>query len=148
MPLIVRRVRVTDLPILEQLEQETLSRYPGRKGWMETYRKAVERALSEEPEGILVADDGGQVVGGVIVQQRGLHPVTQQRFGVLLSLTVSAKRRGSGVGTRLLKEAFAYLKVRGCRSLTLRLPADAGSDAQLFQESGFQVVSWELEKPL
>jgi GNAT superfamily N-acetyltransferase len=69
-------------------------------------------------------------------------------YGALLGLTVSEKARGSGVGKRLLKEAAMYLKVRGCESLALRLPADAGKDAQLFQDNGFQVVAWELEKPL
>ena len=82
------------------------------------------------------------------MQQRGKHPVTRQTYGALLSLTVSEKARGAGVGKRLIKEAEAYLKARGCESLALRLPADAGTDAKLFQESGFQVVAWELEKPL
>lgn len=148
MPLIVRRVRVTDLPVLEAIEKESLKRFPGRVGWMETYRKSVERALADEPEGILVADADGQVVGAIIVQQRGKHPVTRQTYGALLGLTVGEKWRGAGIGKRLLKEAEAYLKARGCEALLLRLPADAGTDAQLFQEDGFQVVAWELEKPL
>jgi ribosomal protein S18 acetylase RimI-like enzyme len=146
--LLVRRVRVTDLPVLEGIEKESQKRFPGRKGWMDTYRRSVERALADEPEGILVAEDGGKVVGAIIVQQRGKHAITQQTYGALLGLTVGEKYRGAGIGKRLIKEAEAYLKARGCQSLALRLPADAGTDAQLFQDSGFQVVAWELEKPL
>lgn len=148
MSLIVRRVKVTDLPVLEKIEKESLKRFPGRVGWMETYRKSVERALADEPEGILVAEADGKVVGAIIVQQRGKHSVTNQTYGALLGLTVGEKWRGAGIGKRLLKEASAYLKARGCEALLLRLPADAGTDAQLFQENGFQVVAWELEKAL
>ncbi len=148
MALLVRRVKVTDLPILEGIEKESLKRFPGRVGWMDTYRKSVERALADEPEGILVADSDGQVIGAIIVQQRGKHPVTRQTYGALLGLTLSEKFRGAGIGLRLIKEAEAYLKARGCESLALRLPADAGTDAQLFQDNGFQVVAWELHKPL
>jgi ribosomal protein S18 acetylase RimI-like enzyme len=148
MALLVRRVKVTDIPQLEAIEKESLKRFPGRKGWMETYRKGIERALNDEPEGILVAENDGVVVGGVIVQQRGKHSVTHVKYGALLGLTLAEKVRGSGVGARLLKEAEAYLKSRGVQSLALRLPADAGTDADLFRNSGFEVVAWELEKAL
>ena len=148
MALVVRRVKVTDIPVLEGIEQESIKRFPGRVGWMNVYRKSMERALSDEPEGILVADYDGKVVGAIIVQQRGKHPLTQQTYAALLGLTVAEKWRGSGVGQRLLKEAEAYLKARKCESLALRLPADAGDDALLFQQSGFQVVAWELEKQI
>jgi ribosomal protein S18 acetylase RimI-like enzyme len=81
MALLVRRVKVTDLPMLEAIEKESQKRFPGRKGWMETYRKSVERALTDEPEGILVAENDNKLVGAIIVQQRGKHPVTNQKFG-------------------------------------------------------------------
>lgn len=148
MPLLVRRVKVTDLPALEQLEQAAARRHPGRTRWMETYRRNIEKCLSDEPEGILVAEYDGHVVGGAIVQQKGAHPVTGASHGVLLGLTVAANWRDQGVGLRLLREAEAYLKARGCASLMVRLPADAGEDAEVFRQAGFQVVAWELERPL
>jgi ribosomal protein S18 acetylase RimI-like enzyme len=146
--LIVRRVKIADLPKLETIEKESLKRFPGRKGWMETYQRSIERALADEPEGLLVAEQDNAVVGAIIVQQRGKHSITRQTYGALLGLTVGEKWRGGGIGVRLLKEAEAYLKARGCESLALRLPADAGTDAELFQDNGFRVVAWELEKQL
>jgi ribosomal protein S18 acetylase RimI-like enzyme len=148
MALLVRRVKLTDIPVLESIEKDSLKRFPGRVGWMESYRKSIEKALTDEPEGILVAELDGAVVGGIVVQQRGTHPVTQVKFGALVSLTVGEQWRGAGIGKRLIKEAEAYLKSRACKSLAMRLPADAGKDAELFQHHGFQVVSWELEKAL
>ena len=63
MGLLVRRVKISDLPLLEAIEKESQKRFPGRTGWMETYRKSIERALADEPEGILVAEQDKHVVG-------------------------------------------------------------------------------------
>ena len=51
-------------------------------------------------------------------------------------------------GALLLREAEAYCKARGAEVLTLQLPADAGEDADVFKESGYQVAGWELERSL
>ena len=42
MPLVVRRVKVSDLPVLETLELETAKRFPARTRWIETFRMMLE----------------------------------------------------------------------------------------------------------
>lgn len=148
MPLLVRHVRVQDLPALERLEAETVKRFPARQGWLETYGKLMQRALEEEPEGLLVAEVDGHVVGGAIVRQRGSHPVNGHTHGMLYALTVAPIWRSQGVAQRLLKEAEAYLKSRNCTSLHVNLPMDAGDDAELFKAAGYSVGGWELLRPL
>jgi GNAT superfamily N-acetyltransferase len=148
MPLVVRRVRVMDIPVLESLEQETVKRFPSRTRWMETYRQLMEKALSEEPEGLLVADYEGRAVGGAIARVRGPHPLTGATHGKLEALTVAPAWRGQGIAERLLKEAEAYFKSRGCKVMSHALPADAGADGQLFKANGFTVAAWELERSL
>jgi len=148
MPLVVRRVKVADLPVLETLELETLKRFPGRKRWLETFRQLVERSLSEEPEGLLVADYDGRAIGAVVVRTRGPHPQTGEAHGRIEALTVAPGWRTQGIGERLLKESEAYLKARGCRQLVVSLPADAGADGDVFKATGFKVSAWELEKSL
>lgn len=148
MPLAVRRVKVTDLPVLESLELETTKRFPSRTRWMETYRALLERALSEEPEGLLVADYDGRAVGAVIARVRGTHPLTGASMGVIEALTVAPAWRTQGVSDRLLAEAQAYLKSRGCQIMAATLEVDAGADAQPFQTGGFRVAGWTLEKAL
>ena len=148
MSLIVRRVRVQDLPSLERLEVETVKRFPNRKGWLETYGKLIQRALDEEPEGLLVAEVDGHVVGSAIVRQRGPHPINGHAHGQLYSLTVSPPWRTHGVAQRLLKEAEAYLKSRGCTSLHVNVPTDAGEDTEIFKAAGYGVAGWELLRPL
>src|SRR5262249_37811889 len=131
------------------LEKETVERHPSRVGWLDTYRRFVERSLAEEPEGFLVAELNDTVVGGAIARQRGPHPLTGLKHGQLLALTASPAYARYNVGQRLLIEAQAYLKSRGCRSVTLSMPADSeGPEIDLFKNSGFNVVSWELERTL
>jgi ribosomal protein S18 acetylase RimI-like enzyme len=146
MPLVVRRVKVTDIPVLETLELETLKRFPSRLRWLETYRSMLEQSLSDEPEGVLVADYDGRAVGAAIARVRGVHPFTGQPHGRLEALTVAPAWRSQGVAERLIKEAEAYLKSRDCKVMSTRLPADAGADADLYKGAGFSVAAWELER--
>jgi ribosomal protein S18 acetylase RimI-like enzyme len=147
--LIVRRLKVMDIPVLEALEKEAVDRHPGRIGWLDTYRRVVERSLAEEPEGFLVAELNEKVIGGAIARLRGPHPLTGQKHGQLMSLTASPAYARYNVGQRLLAEAQAYLKSRGCKSVTIWIPTDSGAnEVDLFKNSGFNVVSWELERSL
>lgn len=148
MPLVVRRVKVMDLPVLESLEAESSKRFSNRPRWIETYRETLERALSEEPEGLLVADYEGRAVGAAVARLGTAHPLTGVRMGRLEALTIAPGWRGQGVAERLLKEAEAYLKSRGAEVMQVSLPADAGAEGDLFKSGGYRVASWELERPL
>jgi ribosomal protein S18 acetylase RimI-like enzyme len=146
MPLAVRRVKVTDLPVLETLELETTKRFPARTRWVETFRALIETTLSEEPEGLLVADYDGRAIGVAVARVVGPHPLTGQSLGRILVLSVAPGWRTQGIAERLLKEAEASLKSRGCQVIAFSLPSDAGADAELFKQAGFKVASWDLEK--
>ena len=147
--LLVRRLRVLDIPALEALERESVERHPGHKGWLDTYRKHIERSLSEEPEGFFVAEMNNAVVGGAIARQRGAHPLTGAKHGQLLALTADRAYSRYNVAQRLLLEASLYLKSRGCKSLTVWCPVDMDpKEIDLFKNAGFSVVSWELERQL
>lgn len=148
MPLVVRRVKVQDLAVLESLEGESARSFPARPRWMETYRGLMEKALTEEPEGLLVADYDGRAIGAAIVRVRGVHPMTGDEHGVLEALTVAPAWRAHGVRERLLKEAEAYLKSRGCKVMITTLRSDAGAEGELFKTSGFKVAGWQLERSL
>ncbi len=148
MPLVVRRVKIADLPVLESLELETLKRFPSRTKWLETFRRFIETALSEEPEGLLVADYDGRAVGLAVARQRGPHPLTGATLGRLEVLSIAPGWRTQGIGERLLKESEAYLKSRGCTVMAVSLAADAAGDGDLFKANQFKVAAWELERTL
>ncbi len=146
MPLLVRRLKVSDLPTLEKIESEHLKRWAGRKGWMATFRRAVERTLDDEPEGMMIADLDGEVVGCAIARQRGEHPMSGLKFGHIFHISVAPEHQEQGIGLRLLKECEAYLRSRGCEVVHLSLPSDDPSAAELFKKSGYKHVAWELER--
>lgn len=149
MSLLVRRLRVMDIPALETLERESVERHPGRAGWLDTYRRHIERSLAEEPEGFLVAELNNAVVGGAICRQRGPHPLTGHKHGQLLALTAAQAYARYNVAQRLLLEGSVYLKSRGCKSMTVWCPIDLDpKEIDVFKNAGFSVVSWELEKQL
>ncbi len=146
MPLNVRRVKVTDLPVLELLELETLKRFPTRQAWIESFRTLLEDSLSKEPEGLLVADYDGRAIGVAVARVRGPHAFTGQQVGRIEALTVAPAWKSQGIGERLLKEAEAYLKSRGCQVIAVALASDAGADGDVFKQAGYRVSAWELEK--
>jgi ribosomal protein S18 acetylase RimI-like enzyme len=146
MPLVVRRVRITDLPVLESLEREAAKRFPARTRWIDTFRGMLETSLSQEPEGLLVADYDGRPVGAALTHLAGPHPYTGQLCGRIRAIAIAPGWRDQGIAERLLKEAEAYLRSRGCVVVAITLPSDAASDANLFKQAGFRVAGWELEK--
>jgi GNAT superfamily N-acetyltransferase len=148
MPLVVRRVKVQDLPILEALEREAVRSLPLRPGWLKHFTLMLDRAITEEPEGMLVADADGKAVGMALVRVLGAHPLTGDEHGRLEVLTIAPGWRAHGVAERLLKEAQAYLKSRNCRLMVTLLRSDLGTDAALFKTEGFAVSGWELERAL
>ncbi len=147
MALTVRRLQIVDLPTLERTEAERDQRFK-RPGALATFRKLVEETLSAEPEGLMVADLDGRVAGLAIARQRGNHPSSGRPHGRVEYLAVTPGFETLGITARLVREAEAYLRSRGCTALHVLLPADDTGDAGLFKSTGYQVVAWELEKLL
>jgi ribosomal protein S18 acetylase RimI-like enzyme len=148
MSLIVRRLRITDFPALEQIEEARVARAPRSAGWQDAFRMLLERSLSEEPEGLLIADRDGAVIGSAIARQRGAHPSTGVPYGHIEHLSVAATPDSASVSLRLLRECEAYLRSRGCELLVLSLPADDAAAAELFTTNGYRVTVWQLERLL
>ncbi len=144
----VRRLKVLDLPVLEQIEAKYVKRFPWRVGWVANFGTLMERSVSEEPEGVMIAELDGEVVGSAIVRQRGVHPISGLTYGHILHLSVTPERLGQGIRDRLLRECEAYLRSRSCQSVQLSLPSDDSEDAQLFKQSGYRIAGWELERLL
>ncbi len=146
MTLIVRRLRVVDLPALEQIETRKMQRLPTRSGWLVATRNLLERTLAEEPEGVMIADLDGRVVGAAVARQRDHHPLHGVKYGHILHLSVDPGIADPQVKVRLLRECEAYLRSRGCEIVQLWLPADDTSDAEIFNKSGYRVAAWQLER--
>ena len=146
MGLTVRRLQISDLPALERTESERSKRLPGRAGALAGFRKLIEQTLSREPEGLMIADLDGKVVGVAVARQRGTHGTSGKKHGRVEHVAVAPGFESHGVTGRLLRESEAYLRSRGCESIHLLLPADDAGDAEMLKTAGYRVVAWELEK--
>jgi len=146
MAVFVRRLKVLDLPRLEEIETELLADYPSRPGWMRSFRRLVELTLSQEPEGLLIAESDGTVAGWAAVRQRGVHPMSGMKYGHIFHLSVARAFQTHGIGERLLREAEAYLRSRGCESIHLSMPADDPATVEMFKRAGYRLFAWELER--
>lgn len=142
----VRRPKVIDLPAMEAIEKANLALFPSRKGYLSSVRTLIERSLAEEPEGVMVAELGGKVVGTAVARTRGAHPFSGLTYGHVLLLSVDPAHQSQKLSERLLRECEAYLRSRGCQEVYLRLPADQNQDAPLYLKSGYAVAAWELQR--
>jgi ribosomal protein S18 acetylase RimI-like enzyme len=145
MTVLVRKLKVSDLPRLEQIEADELTRTP-RAGWLATFRRMVEAALEHEPSGLLIAEDARKVVGWAYARQRGPHPVSGVPYGHIFHVSVAHSHRRKGTGQRLFRECEAYLRSRGCKSVHLSMRAGDQRPVDWLERFGYQVAAWELER--
>ena len=111
----IEPARSDDLPaILSLLDQHQLP------------HAAIEQHLGD----ILVARDGGRVVGCAAVERYDVA-------GLLRSVAVAPERRGSGLGIRLTSAALAHARAHGIR--TVYLLTETAAD--FFPRFGFHPVA-------
>lgn len=94
MPFELRTARADEADVLLELWQEAAE----NDARPADTREAVDALLRRDPDAVLVADDGGQVVGSVIAGWDGW------RFH-LYRLAVRPERRGRGIGSALVAAA-------------------------------------------
>jgi len=98
-----------------------------------TYRRRFRRPWTER-EAQILAVEGRRVVGHVYIARED-HPVTSHV--ATLGIAVAADRRGRGVGTTLLAEAFRWARGVGIEKVVLSVyPHNAGAIA-LYRRFGF-----------
>ncbi|MFL5318054.1 MAG: GNAT family N-acetyltransferase [Myxococcaceae bacterium] len=146
MALFVRRLRISDFPRLEEIESAHERAHSARGGWLERVRKLLTLALSDEPEGLLIADLDGKVVGWAAVRQRQLHPLAGDGLGHILHVSVAAEHRKQGIGQRLLRECEAYLRTHGCSGVRISVGVADSSAEKLMKKAGYSPTAWEMER--
>ncbi len=72
----------------------------------------LDRAVAGSTSAVLVAADGGEVVGSVMVGDDGHR-------GWVYYLSAAPNRRGQSIGRRLMNAAEDWLRARGVRKLEL-----------------------------
>jgi RimJ/RimL family protein N-acetyltransferase len=98
---------------------------PLHPGWGDRYLTA----LGAEKSAWFIADEGGQVVGGVFVQAEG---------GVAhLGMAIVEGHRGGGLGRALLSAAVGWARDRGCHKVSLEVWPHNARARRLYENAGF-----------
>lgn len=91
----------------------------------------IEKKIARDPDLFLVAECGDQIVGSVIGGYDG-------RRGLIYHLAVHSDFRGQGVGSRLMDEVEARLRVKGCLKCYLLVASDNYEVESYYQRRGWQ----------
>lgn len=97
----------------------------------------IQRKLQVWPEGFLIAEEGGAIIGSVMVGYEGHR-------GWINYLAVSPAHQRRGVGRQLMAEAERQLRKAGCPKINLQVRTSNAAALAFYERLGFsqdQVIS-------
>lgn len=145
MELLIRPIRPTELPLLEDFLYEALwqpdpaQRLPREVVRTPALRLYVEAFGSQDGDCCLVAEVGGEVVGAAWCRVIRGFGWTGERIPEL-AVALYPSFRGRGFGTRLLRALLEELSGRGFRAVSLSVQRDNPA-ARLYLRLGFRTVA-------
>jgi phosphinothricin acetyltransferase len=92
---------------------------------------------------VIVADDGGQVIGFASLSP--YRPRPGYATAVEDSIYVAEQHRGKGVGRQLLSEAVVMARTHGFHSIVARVSATQQASVALHQACDFDLIGIERE---
>ena len=113
----------------------------------EGYARFLLTQLTEEDVAIFVAERAGAIIGYVYA---GIEPRSwkelREAAGFIHDVVVDADARRSGVGTRLIETAAAWLASRGVPRVMLWTAAKNQEAQRLFERLGFRRTMVEMTR--
>lgn len=88
--------------------------------------------IKQDPESVLVAESGGEIVGCIIMVGYG------ERVSYLFRLSVKDSRKNQGIGSKLLDTACETLKRRGTKEVDLIVEADNDTLRAYYEKRGYK----------
>ena len=122
----VRRSEPDDLDALMALEQRVFATD-------QLSRQSMRRLLVSRTAEVLVAEQGGRLVGTAVVLFRRRSAVAR-----LYSIAVAPPMRGHGVGTTLLEAAEACARYHGCNAMRLEVNQSNAAAISRYRKSGYR----------
>jgi ribosomal protein S18 acetylase RimI-like enzyme len=155
---IVRRATAADLPRIGRLGALLVEEHydfdaqrflPTRNRTPADYATFMSRQLEDPDVAVLVADDGGDVIGYSYSAVEGFDYMSLRGpAGVLHDVIVEPEYRGRGVGRLLVEATLEFLKSRGAPRVVLTTAEQNEPAKRLFASVGFRRTMIEMTREL
>ncbi len=132
MTLFLRKFCEGDLGKIIEIEKASFPDPWSRNGFLYHYRT--------NPQGFIVAEDGGEVVGYAVARIEAtfeLRNLSIYRRCHLANLAVEPKKRKMGMGTKLLEEILRYARRKGAKEVYLEVRTKNASARRFYEKKGF-----------
>lgn len=101
------------------------------------YRAAFDAIAADPNQVLLVAEEGGAVVGTLQVTIIPYLSRKGSRRGMVEAVRVAAARRGAGIGAAMMRRAVALCRERGCGMVQLTTDASRTDAHRFYERLGF-----------
>jgi ribosomal protein S18 acetylase RimI-like enzyme len=109
----------------------------------EAIRARLGRLLREPDQAVFVAEEGGELLGWVHVQE--FLSLASDSSALVTGLVVDPAARRRGIGRGLVAEAEGWARARGLGSLRLRARAARTGAHDFYRRLGFTVVKRQVQ---
>ncbi|MCK5801260.1 MAG: GNAT family N-acetyltransferase [Lentisphaeria bacterium] len=107
----------------------------GSTNWQERKAASIDDDLATNPDGVLVAEMGGEIVGYVTV-----YINREASLGRVVNLAVDADCRGRGLGRKLLVAADDYMRAEHMTHAKIETLADNEVGNHLYPALGYREI--------
>ncbi len=155
---IIRRATPADLPMIGRLGALLVGEHHGfdpqrflalSRGTPEGYASFISTQLEDPDAAVLVADEGGDVIGYAYAAVEGYdYMALRGPAGVLHDVIVDPEHRGRGVGRLLLNASLEFLRSRGVPRGVLATAERNEAAQHLFASTGFRRTMIEMTREL
>lgn len=157
-PVIVRRATRADLPRIGRLGALLVEAHHGfdsrrflaaKSRTPDDYASFLGTQLEDPDVIILVAEDGGEVIGYAYASIEGYDYMSLRGPAALLhDIIIEPGHRRRSVGRLLLDEMLAHLKARGAPRVVLSMAHRNKAVQRLFAQAGFRRTMVEMTREL
>ena len=112
------------------------------------WRREFESFLAQADKVLLVAVEGGEVIGFTVCAVEEPPVELTRHRGVVREVVVRPASGGRGVATRLMEAAFRAMKDRGADEVVLHAAIDNAAAVGLYEKLGMRRVMYRMYRRL
>ena len=112
----------------------------------QAFRHDLRRAALDANHAVFVLDDG--VVCGFLWLVICENNWTRERYGYVNNLYIAPTRRGQGLARELMTQSDSWFRSRRIRRVRLTVTTSNEEAVHLYENCGYSVTRWEMEKEL